>query len=179
MVEECDIVLFIFFYKDLCCSCFVDFGKDFVLFGEIFLQIKLGISFGYVYGVGNSLELFCWKGDKVEFGYVCLVIVELVVVLVVDDKDLKGLNCLGEFILCNGFDGMLLDSQFEVNELGGILSGFKGEVYFWLDGYCLVMDNFKVLCEDKVYVLFCVINCFVLVGYNICGQQDILQVECK
>ena len=142
-------------------------------------QTKLGTSLGYVYGAGNSLELFRWKGDKAESGYVCPAIAESAAALAADDKDPKGLNCLGEFILRNGLDGMPLDSQPEANELGGTPSGFKGEVYSRLDGYRLVMDNPKAPREDKAYALFRAINCFAPAGYNTCGQQDIPQAERK
>ena len=142
-------------------------------------QTKLGTSLGYVYGAGNSLELFRWKGDKAESGYVCPAIAESAAALAADDKDPKGLNCLGEFILRNGLDGMPLDSQPEANELGGTPSGFKGAVYSRLDGYRLVMDNPKAPREDKAYALFRAINCFAPAGYNTCGQQDIPQAERK
>ncbi|HGN8564551.1 TPA: hypothetical protein ACK1V5_002302 [Pseudomonas aeruginosa] len=158
---------------------FADFGKDFALLGETPSQTKLGTSLGYVYGAGNSLELFRWKGDKAESGYVCPAIAESAAALAADDKDPKGLNCLGEFILRNGLDGMPLDSQPEANELGGTPSGFKGEVYSRLDGYRLVMDNPKAPREDKAYALFRAINCFAPAGYNTCGQQDIPQAERK
>ncbi len=128
---------------------------------------------------GNSLELFRWKGDKAESGYVCPAIAESAAALAADDKDPKGLNCLGEFILRNGLDGMPLDSQPEANELGGTPSGFKGAVYSRLDGYRLVMDNPKAPREDKAYALFRAINCFAPAGYNTCGQQDIPQAERK
>lgn len=177
--EERDTALFTLLYKDLRRSRFADFGKDFALLGETPSQTKLGTSLGYVYGAGNSLELFRWKGDKAESGYVCPAIAESAAALAADDKDPKGLNCLGEFILRNGLDGMPLDSQPEANELGGTPSGFKGEVYSRLDGYRLVMDNPKAPREDKAYALFRAINCFAPAGYNTCGQQDIPQAERK
>ena len=55
--------------QDLRRSRFADFGKDFALLGET-PRRPLGTSLGYVYGAGNSLELFRWKGDKAESGYV-------------------------------------------------------------------------------------------------------------
>ncbi len=85
--EERDTALFTLLYKDLRRSRFADFGKDFALLGETPSQTKLGTSLGYVYGAGNSLELFRWKGDKAESGYVCPAIAESAAALAADDKD--------------------------------------------------------------------------------------------
>lgn len=139
----------------------------------------LTTSIGYRYGNGYSLALFRWKGDQAESGYVCPTIIESAAALQADPKNPEGLNCLGEFILRNGLDGMPLDRQPDPDELGGSPTAFEGEVFSRLDGYREVIGNSKAARNDKAYALYRAVNCFAPAGYNSCGAQDIDQDQRK
>ncbi|MFK3796233.1 outer membrane assembly lipoprotein YfiO [Pseudomonas sp. NPDC088444] len=164
---------FVLLYKDLLHSQYAAFAEDLKSLPEKPADTKLGTSLGYVYGTGQTLQLFRWRGDKAESGYTCPSIGEIAAVLQADGKDAKGLNCLGEFILRNGLDSMPLDQRPAAPQLGSSEPAFKGEVFSRLDGYQTVIADAKATKEDKAYALFRAINCYAPSGYNSCGGKEV------
>ncbi|WP_273825302.1 outer membrane assembly lipoprotein YfiO [Pseudomonas asplenii] len=177
--SERDSALFVLLYKDLRLGHYQDFSEDLKQLPAEPADTKLGSSLGYVYSGGQSLKLFRWNGAKAESGYVCPTIAETVASLQADAKAPAALNCLGEFILRNGLDGMPLDSQRNKDELGGTPSLFKGPLYSRLDGYQLVLADAKASRTDKAYALFRAINCYAPAGYNSCGGKEVEPAQRK
>ena len=163
---------FVLLYKDLLRGQYAAFASD---LGQLASapEDKLGYSLGYVYSNGQSLKLFQWNGKEAESGYVCPSIAETAAALEKDGKSPQGLNCLGEFILRNGLDGMPLDSQPDKLSLGGTPSAFKGEAFSRLEGYKQVIANSKAPRDDRAYALYRAINCFASSGNNRCGGKDV------
>ena len=164
---------FVLLYKDLLHSQYAAFADDLNSLPPSPADTRLGTSLGYVYGAGQTLQLLRWNGAKAESGYACPSIGEIAAALQANDKDAKGLNCLGEFILRNGLDSMPLDQKGGAGELGGSEPGFKGDVFSRLDGYQTVIANSKAARDDKAYALFRAINCYAPSGYNSCGGKDV------
>jgi hypothetical protein len=166
---------FVLLYKELLHGQYAPFGDDLKALPEKPADSKLTTQLGYVYGDGQSLQLFRWNGAKAESGYVCPAIGEIAAALHANAKDPKGLNCLGEFILRNGLDSMPLDQRPPASQLGGGESGFKGEAFSRLDGYQTVIDDAMAGRDEKAYALFRAINCYGPSGYNGCGGKDVPQ----
>jgi hypothetical protein len=166
---------FVLLYKDLLHGQYAAFADDFKALPEKSGEEKLGTSLGYVYGTGQTLQLFRWNGDKAESNYGCPSIGDTAALLQANDKDPKGLNCLGEFILRNGLDSMPLDQRPGSGELGSSEPGFKGDVFSRLNGYQTVIADTKAGRDDKAYALFRAINCYGPSGYNSCGGKDVAQ----
>lgn len=166
---------FVLLYKDLLHGQYAAFADDFKALPEKSGEEKLGTSLGYVYGTGQTLQLFRWNGDKAESNYACPSIGDTAALLQANDKDPKGLNCLGEFILRNGLDSMPLDQRPGSGELGSSEPGFKGDVFSRLNGYQTVIADTKAGRDDKAYALFRAINCYGPSGYNSCGGKDVAQ----
>lgn len=164
---------FVLLYKDLLHSQYAAFADDVKALPDSPADTKLATSLGYVYDVGQTLQLFRWNGAKAESGYACPSIIEIAAALQVNDKDAKGLNCLGEFILRNGLDGMPLDQQPGAGVLGSSEPGFKGAAFSRLNGYQTVIADGKAARDDKAYALFRAINCYAPSGYNSCGGKDV------
>jgi hypothetical protein len=164
---------FVLLYKDLLYKQYANFAQDFKQLPAPPIDDKLGVSLGYLFGEGRSLTLFQWRGDKAESGYTCPSIAETATALKTDAKSPSGLNCLGEFILRNGLDGMPLDQRPNADTLGGTPSGFKGELFSRLDGYQSVIANTKAAPNDRAYALYRAINCFAPSGNNSCGGADV------
>jgi len=164
---------FVLLYKELIRSQYAAFADDLKALPETPADTKLGTSLGYVYDAGHSLQLFRWNGAKAESGYACPSIGEVAGLLQTNARDAKGLNCLGEFILRNGLDGMPLDHQPGAGELGGSEPAFKGDVFSRLNGYQTVIADSKASSDDRAYALFRAINCYAPSGYNSCGGKDV------
>ena len=164
---------FVLLYKDLLHGQFATFAEDLKQLPAQAPEDKLGTSLGYVYSAGQTLKLFQWNGDKAESGYACPSIEQTAVTLQGDPKHPQGLNCLGEFILRNGLDGMPLEQARAAGSLGSSASQFKGETFSRLDGYKQVIGDAKAPKNDKAYALFRAINCYAPAGYNSCGGQDV------
>jgi hypothetical protein len=164
---------FVLLYKDLLRGQYADFAQDLKALPQKPADDKLGTSLGYVYGAGQSLQLFRWNGDKAESSYSCPSIADTAAALQANSKDPKGLNCLGEFILRNGLDSMPLDQRPAAPQLASSEPGFKGEVFSRLDGYQSVIANNAAPRDDKAYALYRAINCYAPSGYNSCGGKDV------
>lgn len=164
---------FVLLYKDLLHGQFATFAEDLKQLPAQAPEDKLGTSLGYVYSAGQTLKLFQWNGDKAESGYACPTIEQTAVTLQGDPKHPQGLNCLGEFILRNGLDGMPLEQARAAGSLGSSASQFKGETFSRLDGYKQVIGDAKAPKNDKAYARFRAINCYAPAGYNSCGGQDV------
>lgn len=164
---------FVLLYKDLLRGQYAAFASDLGQLPASAPEDKLGYSLGYVYSNGQSLKLFQWNGKEAESGYVCPSLAETAAALEKDGKSPQGLNCLGEFILRNGLDGMPLDSQPDKLSLGGTPSAFKGEAFSRLEGYKQVIANSKAPRDDRAYALYRAINCFASSGNNRCGGKDV------
>ncbi len=164
---------FVLLYKDLLHSQFATFLDDLKQLPAQAPEDKLGTRLGYVYSASQSLKLFQWNGDKAESGYACPTLAHIATTLQNDAKNPQGLNCLGEFILRNGLDGMPLEQARAAGSLGSTASDFKGETFSRLDGYKQVIGNPKAEKTDKAYALFRAINCYAPAGYNSCGGQDV------
>lgn len=164
---------FVLLYKDLLRGQYAAFASDLAQLPASAPEDKLGYSLGYVYSNGQSLKLFQWNGKEAESGYVCPSLAETAAALEKDGKSPQGLNCLGEFILRNGLDGMPLDSQPDKLSLGGTPSAFKGEAFSRLEGYKQVIANSKAPRDDRAYALYRAINCFASSGNNRCGGKDV------
>ena len=164
---------FVLLYKDLLRGQFATFLDDLKQLPTPAPEDKLGTSLGYVYSASQSLKLFQWSGDKAESGYACPTLAQTAETLQGDAKNPQGLNCLGEFILRNGLDGMPLEQARAAGSLGSTASDFKGETFSRLDGYKQVIGNAKAPKNDKAYALFRAINCYAPSGYNSCGGQDV------
>ncbi|AZD05618.1 hypothetical protein C4K26_0183 [Pseudomonas chlororaphis] len=164
---------FVLLYKDLLRGQYAAFASDLAQLPASAPEDKLGYSLGYVYSNSQSLQLFQWNGKGAESGYVCPSIAETAAALEKDGKNPQGLNCLGEFILRNGLDGMPLDRQPDKQSLGGTESAFKGEPFSRLEGYKQVIANSKAPRDDRAYALYRAINCFASSGNNRCGGKDV------
>ena len=164
---------FVLLYKDLMRGQYSTFAEDLKALPAMPSETKLTTSLGYVFDMGRSLSLFRWKGDKAESNYSCPGIDETAALLRNSDKDPKGLNCLGEFVLRNGLDSMPLDQRPAAGQLGSSESGFKGEAFSRLNGYQTVIADNKAPRDDKAYALFRAINCYAPSGYNSCGGKDV------
>lgn len=164
---------FVLLYKDLLRGQYAAFASDLAQLPASAPEDKLGYSLGYVYSNGQSLKLFQWNGKEAESGYVCPSLAETAAALEKDGKSPQGLNCLGEFILRNGLDGMPLDSQPDKQSLGSTPSAFKGEAFSRLEGYKQVIANSKAPRDDRAYALYRAINCFASSGNNRCGGKDV------
>ncbi|AZF18927.1 outer membrane assembly lipoprotein YfiO [Pseudomonas sp. R3-52-08] len=162
---------FVLLYKDLLHRQFATFADD--LKQASLSDDKLGTSLGYTYSGGQSLKLFQWNGDKAESGYACPSVAQTAATLQSDAKNPQALNCLGEFILRNGLDGMPLEQARATGSLGSTASEFKGETFSRLDGYQQVIANAKAPKTDRAYALFRAINCYAPAGYNSCGGEDV------
>ncbi|AZF45414.1 MULTISPECIES: outer membrane assembly lipoprotein YfiO [unclassified Pseudomonas] len=162
---------FVLLYKDLLHRQFATFADD--LKQASLSDDKLGTSLGYTYSGGQSLKLFQWNGDKAESGYACPSVAQTAATLQSDAKNPQALNCLGEFILRNGLDGMPLEQARATGSLGSTASKFKGETFSRLDGYQQVIANAKAPKTDRAYALFRAINCYAPAGYNSCGGEDV------
>jgi len=166
---------FVLLYKNLLYGQYAAFAEALKALPAKASEEKLGTSLGYVYGDGQSLQLFHWNGDKAESNYACPSIGETAAALQADGKDPKGLNCLGEFILRNGLDSMPLDQRPAAPQLASSEPGFKGPVFSRLDGYQAVIANSAATRDDKAYALYRAINCYAPSGYNSCGGKDVAQ----
>lgn len=164
---------FVLLYKDLLRGQYATFADDLKQLPASAPEDKLGTSLGYVYSASQTLKLFQWNGDKAESGYACPSITQIAATLQADAKNPQGLNCLGEFILRNGLDGMPLEQARAAGSLGSSASDFKGETFSRLDGYKQVIGNAKAPKNDKAYALFRAINCYGPSGYNSCGGVDV------
>ena len=164
---------FVLLYKDLLRGQDATFADDLKQLPAAAPDDKLGTSLGYVYSASQTLKLFQWNGDKAESGYACPSITQIAATLQADAKNPQGLNCLGEFILRNGLDGMPLEQARAAGSLGSSASDFKGETFSRLDGYKQVIGNAKAPKNDKAYALFRAINCYGPSGYNSCGGVDV------
>ncbi|WLG28745.1 outer membrane assembly lipoprotein YfiO [Pseudomonas lurida] len=164
---------FVLLYKDLLRGQFATFAEDLKQLPAQASEDKLGTSLGYVYSASQTLKLFQWNGDKAESGYACPSIAQIAATLQGDARNPQGLNCLGEFILRNGLDGMPLEQARAAGSLGSTASDFKGETFSRLEGYKQVIGNAKAPKNDKAYALFRAINCYAPSGYNSCGGQDV------
>ena len=164
---------FVLLYKDLLRGQYATFAEDLKQLPVAAPEDKLGTSLGYVYSASQTLKLFQWNGDKAESGYACPTITQTAAILQNDAKNPQGLNCLGEFILRNGLDGMPLEQARAAGSLGSTASDFKGETFSRLDGYKQVIGNAKAPKNDRAYALFRAINCYGPSGYNSCGGQDV------
>ncbi|MBD8741334.1 outer membrane assembly lipoprotein YfiO [Pseudomonas fluorescens] len=164
---------FVLLYKDLLRGQYATFADDLKQLPTTAPDDKLGTSLGYVYSASQTLKLFQWNGDKAESGYACPSIAQTAATLQADAKNPQGLNCLGEFILRNGLDGMPLEQARAAGSLGSTASDFKGETFSRLDGYKQVIGNAKAPKNDKAYALFRAVNCYAPSGYNSCGGQDV------
>ena len=164
---------FVLLYKNLMRGQYSTFAEDLKALPGAPSETKLTTSLGYVFDMGRSVSLFRWKGDKAESNYSCPGIDETAALLRNNDKDPKGLNCLGEFVLRNGLDSMPLDQRPAAGQLGSSESGFKGEVFSRLNGYQTVIADNKAPRDDKAYALFRAINCYAPSGYNSCGGKDV------
>lgn len=164
---------FVLLYKDLLRGQFATFAEDLKQLPASASEDKLGTSLGYVYSGGQSLKLFQWSGAKAESGYSCPSIAHIASTLQAEPKNPQGLNCLGEFILRNGLDGMPLEQARSAGSLGSTASAFTGETYSRLDGYKQVIANAKAPHNDKAYALFRAVNCYAPSGYNSCGGEDV------
>ena len=164
---------FVLLYKDLLRGQFATFAEDLKQLPAQAVEDKLGTSLGYVYSASQSLKLFQWNGDKAESGYACPTIAQTAATLQNDAKNPQGLNCMGEFILRNGLDGMPLEQARAAGSLGSTASDFKGETFSRLDGYKQVIGNAKAPKNDKAYALFRAINCYGPSGYNSCGGVEV------
>lgn len=164
---------FVLLYKDLLRGQYATFADDLKQLPAAAPDDKLGTSLGYVYSASQTLKLFQWNGDKAESGYACPSITQIAATLQADAKNPQGLNCLGEFILRNGLDGMPLEQARAAGSLGSSASDFKGETFSRLDGYKQVIGNAKAPKNDKAYALFRAINCYGPSGYNSCGGVDV------
>ncbi|MGY2254715.1 outer membrane assembly lipoprotein YfiO [Pseudomonas reactans] len=164
---------FVLLYKDLLRGQYATFAEDLKQLPNTAPEDKLGTSLGYVYSASQTLKLFQWNGDKAESGYACPSITQIAATLQADAKNPLGLNCLGEFILRNGLDGMPLEQARAAGSLGSSASDFKGETFSRLDGYKQVIGNAKAPKNDKAYALFRAINCYGPSGYNSCGGVDV------
>ncbi|WP_197411318.1 hypothetical protein, partial [Colwellia sp. TT2012] len=145
---------FVLLYKDLLRGQFATFAEDLQQLPASPAADKIGTSLGYVYDGGQALTLFRWSGDKAASGYACPTIAQTASTLQNDAKNPHGLNCLGEFILRNGLDGMPLEEARSAGSLGSTASGFTGETFSRLDGYQQVIANPKAPRDDKAYALF-------------------------
>ena len=166
---------FVLLYKNLLYGQYAAFAEALKALPAKASEEKLGTSLGYVYGDGQSLQLFHWKGEKAESNYACPSIGETAAALQANAKDPKGLNCLGEFILRNGLDSMPLDQRPAAPQLASSEPGFKGPVFSRLDGYQTVIANSAAARDDKAYALYRAINCYAPSGYNSCGGKDVAQ----
>lgn len=164
---------FVLLYKDLMRSQYAAFASDLKQLPASASEDKLGYSLGAVYSDGPSLTLFQWSGDAAESGYACPSITQTAAALEKDGKNPQGLNCLGEFILRNGLDGMPLDRQPDSPSLGGTPTAFKGELFSRLEGYKQVIANTKAPRNDRAYALYRAINCYASSGNNRCGGKDV------
>lgn len=164
---------FVLLYKDLLRGQFATFAEDLQQLPASPAADKIGTSLGYVYDGGQALTLFRWSGDKAPSGYTCPTIAQTASTLQNDAKNPHALNCLGEFILRNGLDGMPLEEARSAGSLGSTASGFSGETFSRLDGYKQVIANPKAPRDDKAYALFRAINCYAPSGYNSCGGEDV------
>lgn len=93
--------------------------------------------------------------------------------LAANPSDARAMICVGEFMRVNGFDGISLDSQPPVDELGGTPSLFLGPPYSRLDAYQAVMAAPKASPEDKAYALFRAVNCYAPAKTNACGGKGV------
>ncbi|MFK3970640.1 outer membrane assembly lipoprotein YfiO [Pseudomonas sp. NPDC087358] len=166
---------FVLLYKELLHRQYAAFAEDLKALPEQPDAGKLGTSLGYVYGDGQSVQLFRWNGAKADSSYACPGIVEIAALLQANGKDPKGLNCLGEFILRNGLDSMPLDQRPAAPQLASSEPGFKGDLFSRLDGYQTVIADPQAGRDDKAYALFRAINCYAPSGYNSCGGKDAAQ----
>jgi hypothetical protein len=166
---------FVLLYKNLLYGQYAAFAEALKALPAKASEEKLGTSLGYVYGDGQSPQLFRWNGDKAESSYACPSIGETAAALQANGKDAKGLNCLGEFILRNGLDSMPLDQRPAAPQLASSEPGFKGPVFSRLDGYQAVIANSTAARDDKAYALYRAINCYAPSGYNSCGGKDVAQ----
>lgn len=173
--EEKATAQFVLLYKELLHSQFAAFGDDLKALPEKTAETKLGTSLGYLYSTGQTLQLFHWNGSKAESDYTCPSIGDTAALLLANGKDPKGLNCLGEFILRNGLDGMPLDQRPSAPQLGSSEPAFKGDVFSRLNGYQTVIADTKAGRDEKAYALYRAINCYAPSGYNSCGGKDVGQ----
>lgn len=164
---------FVLLYKELMHGQYAAFGDDLKALPEKPADNKLTTQLGYVYGDGQSLQLFRWNGAKAESSYACPGIADTAATLQANGQHPKGLNCLGEFILRNGLDSMPLDQRPATTQLGGGEPGFKGDGFSRLDGYQTVIADAKAGRDEKAYALFRAINCYGPSGYNSCGGKDV------
>jgi hypothetical protein len=164
---------FVLLYKELMHGQYAAFGDDLKALPEKPADTKLTTQLGYVYGDGQSLQLFRWNGAKAESSYACPAIGEVAALLQANGQDPKGLNCLGEFILRNGLGSMPLDQRPSAAQLGGGEPGFNGDAFSRLDGYQTVIADAKAGADEKAYALFRAINCYGPSGYNSCGGKDV------
>ncbi|MDH0745514.1 outer membrane assembly lipoprotein YfiO [Pseudomonas sp. GD03842] len=164
---------FVLLYKNLLHQQYAAFAEDLKTLPAQPADTRLGTSLGYVYGEGQTLQLFRWKGDKAESGYSCPSVAETAALLQANAQDPKGLNCLGEFILRNGLDGIPLDDRPSASLLGSSQPGFEGPLFSRLDGYRTVIADSNAPRDEKAYALFRAINCYAPSGYNSCGGKDV------
>ncbi|KAF1053904.1 MAG: hypothetical protein GAK43_01164 [Stenotrophomonas maltophilia] len=177
--EERDTALFSLLYKDLLRGHYANFVNDLPLLPSDTSGKPLNASLGIAWGNGLSLSLFQWAGGKNDSGYSCPSISDIATAMQQSPPPAQALNCLGEFVLRNGFDGFVLDNQPGQRELGGSTPLFEGPVYSRLDGYLKVIANTQAADDDRAYALYRAINCYAPSGYNGCGKQDIAPAERK
>lgn len=181
VVGEADLALFVLLYKELLHSQYQAFGEDLQLVPNPMPTTKLSVPLGFDTVSGLSLGLYGWNGHAAESGYDCPAIAEVAKQLQTDPKAAQGLNCLGEFILRNGLDGMRLDKPPTAPGLASSKSLYKGatELFARQDGYQSVIANPKASANDKAYALYRAINCYAPSGNNTCGGKDVTPAQRK
>lgn len=170
---ERDSALFVLLYKELLRGQYAAFAEDFKRMPASPSPDKLGVGIGYFYDSGKPLAMFNWQGEPGESGYGCPSIAEIAAVLQANNRQPKGLNCLGEFILRNGLDHSPLDAAPYKGELGSSGIDAKQAVFSRHEGYRQVIDNQHAPKDDRAYALFRAIKCYAPSGNNSCGGSDV------
>jgi hypothetical protein len=144
-------------------------------YGEFVADVKTAAKFAAPVADSNQRDVnqFSWAGSKDAGAYLCPALKDVAVSLAADSKQAKGLICLGEFVRIAGLDGHDLNTQPDIEQLGGTQSEFGGTLFSRLQAYKLIIANPKSPAEERAYALYRAVNCYAPSAYNSCGGIDV------
>jgi len=169
--KERDAALFTLLYKELTRGRPADFMKDLALVpADIPAENENPDEDSIAPWPLPTLAVF--RSDTAG-EYDCPALNETAWRLAKNPRDSTAQLCLADFMLVNGFDDFMLDTQPGARELGGSPSLFPGKPYARLTVYQALIAGAKTPAADKAYALYRAINCYAPSGNNSCGGEDV------
>jgi hypothetical protein len=168
--RERDIALYTLLYKEATRGHAADFLNDLSLVPpnaplDGYLMIA-----GTVGAEKPPIPLGLFTHAKNNGDYGCPVLRETEAHLAKEADNPTALLCLADFFRVNG---MSVDEQPPLDDLGGTQSLFPGGPYVRMQAYQSVVANPKASADDKAYALYRGVKCYAPSGNNDCGGKEV------